>query len=109
MTNECSSGTATFTVVAGGTPPFGYQWRSNGVTIAGANAVSYNIAAPNFAATGGFDVIVTNNVGSITSTVATFTMVDTTGPIVGVSNITRYLVANSVSIAAADANGRGRF
>src|SRR5439155_1646557 len=33
--------TATFTVVATGTAPLGYQWQKNGANIAGATAASY--------------------------------------------------------------------
>jgi hypothetical protein len=36
---------ASFTIAASGTPPIGYQWRRNGVNIAGATTNSYNIAA----------------------------------------------------------------
>src|SRR5207245_7389672 len=35
------SQTATFTVAANGTPPFGYQWYSNNLAIAGATSPSY--------------------------------------------------------------------
>lgn len=65
--------TATFQVSAVGTAPF-YQWRSNGVPISnGGNVfgvrtdtlVITNVSAANQAA---YDVVVTNGVGSITST-----------------------------------------
>ena len=36
---------ATFTVAASGTSPLSYQWRRNGVAIAGANATSYQVAS----------------------------------------------------------------
>ncbi len=102
VNSECGVGTATFTVVAGGTAPFGYQWRSNGVAV-GANAASFGVVAPTLAASGStFDVVVTNNAGSITSSVATLTVVDTTAPVVGVSNITRFLVGNTVAITASE-------
>ena len=60
--------TATFSVVAGGTGPFSYQWKKNGSAIAGATSASYNTpstSAPDDGAT--FDVVVTNAGGQVTS------------------------------------------
>ena len=53
--------TATFSVVAGGNGPFTYQWRRNGVAIAGATAASYTTPALMSADSGSmFSVAVTN-------------------------------------------------
>ncbi len=52
--------TATFTVVAAGTAPLSYQWRKNGVNIAGATAASYTTPATVLADNGSlFSVVVT--------------------------------------------------
>jgi hypothetical protein len=67
--------TATFSVVAGGTAPFTYQWQKNTVNIANATSASYTtpaaISADNGAA---FRVVVTNSVSSVTSNSATLTV-----------------------------------
>lgn len=67
--------TATFAVVATGTSPFSYQWQKNGVNISAATAASYTtpatVAADNGAS---FDVVVSNSVGTVTSSSATLTV-----------------------------------
>ncbi len=67
--------TATFAVTATGTAPLAYQWRKNGVDIAGATASSYTtpaaVAGDNGAS---FSVVVTNSVGSATSGNAVLTV-----------------------------------
>jgi Ig-like domain-containing protein/immunoglobulin I-set domain protein len=64
--------TATFSVVASGTPSPTYQWRKNGANIAAATATSYT-TPPTGAADNAttFDVVVSNSVGNVTSTSAT--------------------------------------
>jgi len=61
----------TFTVTAAGDPAPPYQWRKDGVDIAGANNASYTIAntSPDDAAD--YDVVLTNSVGTATSVLAT--------------------------------------
>ena len=58
---------ATLTVVAAGAPPLAYQWFFNSVGVAGAQATTMTIT--NFQSTnqGGYHVVVTNAVGSVTS------------------------------------------
>lgn len=61
--------TATFSVTASGTGPFSYQWRRNGVAIAGATSASYNtpsLSAPDDGAK--FSVVVSNASGPVPST-----------------------------------------
>jgi hypothetical protein len=67
---------ATFSVTATGTAPLAYQWRFNGVPIAGATAPSYTIAAvtPNNA--GNYAAAVTSPYGAVTSIVTTLTVTD---------------------------------
>jgi hypothetical protein len=67
---------ATFSVVATGTAPLAYQWRRNGTPIAGATGPSYTLNPTSVAADNGaqFDVVVSNAVGSATSTLATLTV-----------------------------------
>jgi hypothetical protein len=67
--------TATFRVVASGTPPLSYQWQKNGVAISGATGDSYTSPATTLADDGGsYRVVVTNAVGSVTSAAATLSV-----------------------------------
>ena len=65
---------ATFTVAALGTPPLSYQWRFNGTDISAATAASLTLLNAQLADAGSYTVVVTNNAGSITSAVATLTV-----------------------------------
>jgi hypothetical protein len=67
--------TATFSVTATGTAPLTYQWQKNGGNISGAMAASYH-TLDTFPCLSGskFDVVVSNTVGSQTSTMATLTV-----------------------------------
>lgn len=70
--------TATFSVLAAGSPPLSYQWQMNGANIAGATSSSYTTAATTSANNGvTFDVVVSNavNVNGITSNHATLNVV----------------------------------
>jgi hypothetical protein len=69
---------AYFSVVSSN-PPLTYQWLRDGVAIAGATGSLYTTAATTAADNGAkFSVVVTNNVGSVTSSVATLTVSTTT-------------------------------
>ncbi len=66
---------ASFAVTASGTAPFAYTWRFEGTNLPGATAnplVIGNCQAPS---AGSYDVILANPVGSVTSAVATLTLV----------------------------------
>jgi hypothetical protein len=66
---------ATFTVVAGGTGPFTYQWKKNASSIEGATASSYTTPATLIGDNGStFSVIVGNGAGSVASKSATLTV-----------------------------------
>jgi len=70
----CPGSPAVFTVTALGSTPFAYQWRTNGVMVAGATDSSYTLLNPGSAdALVSYSVIVTNAYGSATSGVATLT------------------------------------
>src|SRR5204863_9432272 len=67
--------TATFSVVAGGTAPFSYQWQRNGADIPGATAASVMTAATLGSDNGAaYRVIVSNAAGSVTSSPALLTV-----------------------------------
>src|ERR1035441_6877253 len=68
--------------VALGRPPLAYQWLSNGIAISGATSQNLSFAATNFSPSelvGGqfsanYQVVVTNDSGSVTSSVANLTI-----------------------------------
>jgi len=65
---------ATFSVVAAGSRPFSYQWRFNGTAILGATNSSYTVANVGTGDAGGYDVIISNSGGTVTSSVAALTL-----------------------------------
>ena len=72
---------ATFSVTAAGTPPFAYQWRKGGTNLLDAGNLSgtftptLTVSNVQSGDAGAYDVLVTNNYGSVTSSVATLTVV----------------------------------
>jgi Immunoglobulin domain/Immunoglobulin I-set domain len=71
---------ATFTVVATGSPTLTYQWQKNGANIAGATSASYTTPATATSDSGeSFDVIVRNSFGTVTSNAASLTVNPSTG------------------------------
>jgi hypothetical protein len=78
--------TASFTVVASGTAPLGYQWQKNGANIAGATAASYTTPATTTSDSGSaFTVVVTNTAGTVTSSAATLTVNPAPAPTIQVN------------------------
>jgi sugar lactone lactonase YvrE len=74
-------GAANFKVTASGTAPLGYQWRMNrmnltdGGEISGSGTTNLVLSATALSDAGNYTVIITNAWGSITSRVATLTVV----------------------------------
>jgi hypothetical protein len=67
--------TATFSVVAAGTPPVTYQWQKNGADITGATSSSYTTPVTTTADSGEmFRVTVSNSAGGVTSNSAALTV-----------------------------------
>jgi hypothetical protein len=64
----------TFTASAIGTPNPTYQWRFNGANITGATSTSYSITGVQTTAAGNYTVVASNTSGSVTSAVATLTV-----------------------------------
>src|SRR6266446_10416983 len=65
---------AAFGVIASGTPPLSYQWRKDGVPIAGATDDQIVLAHPQFADAGTYSVIVSNAAGRVASADAGLTV-----------------------------------
>lgn len=98
--------TATFSVVASGTAPLGYQWRRNGAAIAGATAATYVTPALTLADSGAvFAVTVSNSAGSLTSAGAALTVA---APVAATSYLLAseagVPVASTATVAFADGN-----
>jgi uncharacterized repeat protein (TIGR03803 family) len=72
---ELYGGTANFVVGATGTPPLAYQWLFGSTPIA--NATNSTLSIPNvtLSSAGNYRVIVTNPWGSVTSSVATLSVI----------------------------------
>jgi hypothetical protein len=68
-------GGALFSVGAGGTAPFTYQWFFNGAPIAGATGATYTVSDAQQADAGSYTVSVSNPEGSATSSAAVLTVV----------------------------------
>lgn len=68
--------TAFFNIVAAGTAPLHYQWRFEGTNLP--SQTSSLLVMPHVlpALAGGYSVVVSNSLGSVTSVVATLTLVD---------------------------------
>jgi alpha-tubulin suppressor-like RCC1 family protein len=65
---------ASFRVVAGGTPPLRYQWRRNGTNIIGATSSTLLIGVARPTNAGIYTVVVSNNFGFVISQPATLTV-----------------------------------
>jgi len=64
----------TLAVVGGGQPPLAYQWRFGGVPIDGAASAALNRANVQASGAGGYDVVLSNAYGAVTSRVAQVTV-----------------------------------
>lgn len=94
---------ATFTVVASGTPAPAYQWFKNDEPIADATSATYTIPTALPADAGSYTVVLTNSAGTVTSAAATLTVT---------SSIATWasgygLDSAAVGFASADADGDG--
>ncbi len=71
------AGTVSFNVATTGTPPFQFQWRTNGTAIPGATASSLVLTDVSAAAAGSYDVVVSNSFGSTNSPAVLLTVKQT--------------------------------
>ncbi|MCX6929220.1 MAG: hypothetical protein NT154_39280, partial [Verrucomicrobia bacterium] len=65
---------ANFQVLALGTRPLSYQWRTNGSPIAAATGTNYTIGSVHLSNAASYDVVVMNSFGSVTSAVVNLTV-----------------------------------
>jgi hypothetical protein len=98
--------TATFAVLASGIPPLTYQWRRNTTSISGATTSSYTTPATTAADDGAkFDVVVSNSVGSVTSSPATLSVQPGTAPAITVQPANQTVTSGQTATFSVTANG----
>jgi len=101
----CYGSGVSFNVLASGTAPFTYQWRTNGVAVPNTNTNAYTLGNPGIADTLNlYDVVVTDAFGSLTSQVARLFFTTNAAAIViqptsqlvtsGISNVTFSVTAS---------------
>lgn len=97
----------TLTVVAsGGTALLSYQWRKNGVNIDGATSATLELPSTAVSASGNYDVVVTNQLGSVTSNPATVTVAAI--PVISAQSPARVLTAAGAELSlSVTATGNG--
>ena len=105
---------AVFTVNATGVPIPVYQWYFNGTNLPGATSATLNIASVQAANVGAYFVIVTNSLGSVTSSVALLNLPPVTNqpPLVAITSPisgTTFTAPANVAIVgnASDTNANG--
>jgi hypothetical protein len=106
----------TFTVSAFG-DPLAYQWRFNGTNILNATSSAYSLSNGQSTNTGNYDVIVTNNYGSVTSltaflSVSPFTISGQVFDVDGASGLSGVLVqaiTNSVVAGSTQTDADGNY
>ena len=81
---------ASFTVVATSLTPLSYQWRKEGVALAGANSATFSIAQVQAADAGTYSVMVSNSGAAVTSDPATLTV----GVVPAGFDVSQYFVLN---------------
>jgi hypothetical protein len=94
---------AVFSVAVSGTAPFTYQWSKNGTPITGATSSSFSIAGVQALNAGNYSVVVTNSVGSATSSVASLVINAT--PTISAQPRAQTVVAGSSLALAVTASG----
>ncbi|HEY5909890.1 MAG TPA: immunoglobulin domain-containing protein [Verrucomicrobiae bacterium] len=93
----------TLGVAAGGSAPLSYQWSLNGIPLAGQSQSSLTLASAQTADAGGYSVVVTNDVGSVTSAVATLTVL--VPPSITAQPVNRTVVATGNAVFTVTATG----
>lgn len=61
----------TFSVTVGGTGPLHYQWTKDGIDLTGETSSTLSIDSVQFGSQGGYQVVVANSYGALTSSIAT--------------------------------------
>ena len=85
--------TASFVVVAQGTPPLSFQWQHAGTNLPGANSATLNIVNAQLTDAGTYTVLVSNSFGGLISQGATLVVLDP--PSIGTQPESRTVVAGT--------------
>ncbi|MBL9212608.1 MAG: immunoglobulin domain-containing protein, partial [Opitutaceae bacterium] len=91
-----AGGTATFTVVATGTPAPSYQWEKNGVALPGATSAALTLSGVTGNDSANYRVVVSNDAGSVTSATAALTVTVASG-----GNVAPTIVQQPASLTVA--------
>ena len=94
-----------FSVVASGSAPISYQWQLGGADVVGATAATYQIASAQASDEGSYTVIVTNPVGTETSSAAALSL--SAAPTVNVGPADVAVVVGEQATLSVDASGTG--
>ncbi len=101
--------TATFSVVASGTPPLSYQWQKNNVDVGGALSASYTTPATTMADSGAlFRCVVTNTSGSTNSNAARLTVIGSTSPVITRNPVDQLVGVGQPATFTVGASGAGQ-
>jgi len=95
---------ALFTVNATGPGTLSYQWQKGGTNLSGATNASYTIGNTTSGSAGNYTVVVTNSNGSVTSSIATLTLVDPNADADGdgIPDLTEIALGTHASTTASD-------
>jgi uncharacterized repeat protein (TIGR01451 family) len=81
----CNGDPISFSVAQNGTGPFTFQWKKNGVAIAGATDATYFKAVSDANDSGAYSVVITGAAGSVTYNPGSLSVLATTKDLYGVS------------------------
>ncbi|OIR08242.1 extracellular endo-alpha-(1-_5)-L-arabinanase 2 precursor [mine drainage metagenome] len=98
---------ATFSVSASGTPAPTYQWRRNGVNIAGATGSSYTISSTTAGDAAAYSVVVANSVAAFQSQPAVLSVSAPAGPAISVQPESQDVDAGTSYTFSVTATGTG--
>lgn len=105
-TQGAISGTSiTLSALATGYPSINYQWLFNDSPVAGATSSTYTISNVSSTTTGSYSVIATNSLGSITSSVASITVIASQAPKITTQPSSQYVNSGSSVTLAVTASG----
>lgn len=101
------AGTATsLSIVASGSPA--YQWRKNGVNVAGATNATLPFTALTAADTASYDVVLTNATGAVTSNAATVVVAAPLTAVLRNLSVRTTLTANQILFVGVNMSGAGK-
>ncbi len=97
---------ASFSVGASGTAPLGYQWRFNGLNLAGKTGTNLTLNSMTLNSAGNYDVIVSNSVGSVTSAVVRLTaVVPVVPPVIVIEPVSQSVIVGQSASFSVVASG----